>query len=167
MANINFYIVFIAALIPLAVGFIWYNPKVFGNTWMKASDMTPEKGKGANMPLVFGLTYVFSVLIAMILLSITIHQLHLYSIFASDPSIDDPNSEVRMIIAGFMEKYGTNFRTFKHGAFHGIVAGILFALPIMGINALFERRGFKYIAINTGYWIVSLALMGGVVCQFA
>jgi len=40
-------------------------------------------------------------------------------------------------------------------------------LPVMGVNALFERKGFKYIAINVGFWTVSLALMGGIICQWA
>jgi hypothetical protein len=31
---------------------------------MNASGMTEEKAKGANMPLVFGLTFVFSIFIA-------------------------------------------------------------------------------------------------------
>jgi hypothetical protein len=39
-------------------------------------------------------------------------------------------------------------------------------LPLIGINSLFERKSFKYIFIHTGYWIISLALMGGVLCQF-
>ena len=38
---------------------------------------------------------------------------------------------------------------------------------VIGINALFERKGFKYIAINAGYWILCLGLMGGVLCAFA
>jgi hypothetical protein len=29
-----------AALIPTVIGFLWYNPKVFGNAWMAAADMT-------------------------------------------------------------------------------------------------------------------------------
>ncbi len=48
----------LSALIPLVIGAMWYNPKVFGTAWMNASGITPEMGKGANMPLVFGLTYL-------------------------------------------------------------------------------------------------------------
>jgi hypothetical protein len=32
---------------------------------------------------------------------------------------------------------------------------------------LFERKGFRYIAINGGYWIISMALMGGIICAFS
>lgn len=56
------------------------------------------------------------------------------------------------------------FRTFKHGSFHGIIGAIFFALPILGINALFERRGAKYIFLHLGYWVITMALMGGVIC---
>ena len=59
------------------------------------------------------------------------------------------------------------FRNFSHGAIHGAIAGIGLALPMVTTNALFERKGFKYIAINSGYWIVCLILMGGFICQFA
>jgi hypothetical protein len=44
----------VAALVPMLIGFIWYNPKVLGNVWMKAADMTDEKVKGGNVPVIFG-----------------------------------------------------------------------------------------------------------------
>ncbi|WP_308224826.1 DUF1761 domain-containing protein [Flavobacterium sp. J372] len=36
----------------------------------------------------------------------------------------------------------------------------------MAINALFERKSAKYVLINAGYFIVSLAIMGGIICQW-
>lgn len=45
--KIDIVILLLAALVPLAVGNIWYNPKIgFGKAWLKASDMTEEKAKG-------------------------------------------------------------------------------------------------------------------------
>ena len=66
-----------------------------------------------------------------------------------------------------MGVYGNDFRTFKHGALHGTLTGVGIALPVVAINAMFEKRGFKYIAIHAGYWILTLLLMGGIICQFA
>lgn len=66
-----------------------------------------------------------------------------------------------------MDKYGNNFRTFKHGVFHGVISGIFLIFPLFAINAMFERKGFKYIFINSGYWLVSFALMGGIICAFS
>lgn len=164
--DFKWYIPFLAALLPLVLGFIWYNPKVFGKAWMKAADITEEKMKGSNMALIFGLTYVLSLMAAMSLASMTIHQMHILSIFQGDPGAKDPSSEIGKMLADFMAKYGHNFRTFKHGVFHGVLGGFFIALPIIGINGLFERKGFKYVAINAGFWIVSLGLMGGVICAF-
>lgn len=163
----NFLIIFLAALIPLVVGFVWYNPKVFGNAWMKASDMTDEKAKGANMALIFGLTFLFSFMLAFFLQVLVIHQIHVVALLTTQPDSANPNSEASLMLKKFMELFGTSYRTFKHGAFHGTISGLFLGLPIIGVNALFERRGFKYIAINVGYWMLSMALMGGVICGFS
>lgn len=160
----HFYIPFVVALIPLLIGFIWYNPKVFGKAWMKAADITEDKMKGANMAVMFGVTYLLSLFAAFGLIAITIHQTHLFSMMADEPGIQDSTSEAGMLFKTLIDKYGNNFRTFKHGAFHGVLMGLMLALPVLGINAIFERKSFKYIAINVGFWIVCLALMGGTIC---
>lgn len=164
--DLNFPIVFAAALIPLLVGFVYYHPKVFGTAWMKAAGMA-EDGAKPNMILVFGLTYLFSVMMSVALMSIVIHQLSIFSTVQGNPDLADPNSPLSLMLKDFMAKYGTNFRTFKHGALHGTIAAVFFALPVFGINSLFERKGWKYFLINLGYWVIALALMGGVICQFA
>jgi hypothetical protein len=166
MLQPNIVVILLAALVPLVVGFFWYNSKTFGTAWMKAADMNEEKMKGAKMPLIFGLTFLFSFFLSFIMQSIVIHQFHLYSIVMGDPDLKDPASELSILLKNFYEKYGGNFRTFKHGELHGTIAGVFFALPIITINALFVRKGFKYIAINSGYWIISLGLMGGIICAF-
>jgi hypothetical protein len=165
--KINFLVPLAAALIPMVVGMIWYNRKVFGNAWMKATGMTDENAKGANMVLIFGLTLLFSIFIAFSLTGIVIHQLGFAGLLTQQPDFSTPGSESSNFLNKMMEQYGTSYRTFKHGSLHGFLAGITLALPIIGINALFERRGFKYIAINAGYFIVCMALMGGVICAFA
>lgn len=58
---INWMAILVAAFIPTVIGFIWYNPKVLGNAWMQAAGMTEEKMKGANMPVIFGVSF-YSVL---------------------------------------------------------------------------------------------------------
>ena len=163
----NNYLLFaLTALIPLITGFIWYNPNVFGKAWMRASGMRQEDmGKG-KMGLIFLLTYIFSFMLAMIMTGLVIHQMSIFSVLANEPSMKDPNSELGRYVSDFMTRYGQNFRTFKHGAFHGVIMAFFIALPIIGIVSLFERKRFNYIAVHTGYWILTLALMGGVVCQF-
>lgn len=165
--DINWLVVLGAAVIPTITGMIWYNPKVMGTVWMEASGMTDEKVKGGNMPLIFGISFIMAFLLAVEMNFVVVHQNHFYSILMNEPGIMEPGSEMYLFAQDFMEKYGRNFRTFKHGLFHGIIAGILFAMPILATNALFERKGFKYIAVNCGYWIITIGLMGGVICQWA
>lgn len=156
--EINFLALLAAAFSALIIGAIWYNPKVFGTAWMKAADMTEEKMQGANMAKIFILAFIFAFLLAFALQFLTIHQTGALGMVGGDPSLAKPSFEA------FMADYGTAFRTFKHGALHGTIAGIFIALPILGTNALFERKGAKYIFINAGYWIVTMAIMGGIVC---
>lgn len=161
--QMNWTILLLTAIIPMVMGFIWYNPKVFGKSRMNATGLTEDKMKGANMALIFTLSYIFSFMFAMYLYAgVVIHQNHIYSIFANDQS-----TEATAYVKDFMDKYGNNFRTFKHGAFHGVLLGLLLILPVVATNAMFERRGFKYIAINVGYWTVCAALMGGMICAYA
>ena len=160
---INWIAIIVAALVPMVIGFIWYNPKVFGTAWMSAAGMTEEKIKGGNMPLIFGLSFVLSIMLAMSMIGLTIHQYGLFSILVDEPGFNDPNSDAAQYFASFMEQYGTDSRTFGHGAFHGFFAGLFIALPILGTNAMFERKGFKYIAVNAGYWIVTICIMGGII----
>ncbi|MFC5194231.1 MULTISPECIES: DUF1761 domain-containing protein [Bizionia] len=158
--DINFLAILVAALVPLIVGFFWYNPKTFGNAWMRESGLTSETLKGGNMFVIFVLTLLFSILIAFILQFLTIHQTGALGMIGGNVSEALPS------YTAFMNDYGLAFRTFKHGALHGCMAGVLFVFPILAITALFERKSWKYIFINSGYWIISLTIMGGIVCAW-
>ena len=60
---LNFYSILAATFVSLIVGFVWYNPKVFGTIWMNETGMTHEKARQSNMLKVFGLTIFYSFLI--------------------------------------------------------------------------------------------------------
>jgi hypothetical protein len=154
----NFYAVLVAALSSFVVGFIWYNPKVFGTIWMKESGMTEEKAKNGNMAKIFGLTFVFSFLLAFIMPALVIHQMGALGMVGGDPSKALPS------YTAFLADYGDAFRTFKHGALHGCMSGLFIALPIVAINGLFEQKSWRYIAITAGYWITILTVMGAIIC---
>lgn len=162
----NFTAIFVSALIPLIVGAIWYHPKVMGTLWMRLSGTTEEQIRSGNMVVIFAVTYLLSVLLAISMNYVVIHQAHVYSILAEEPGFMEEGSALMIWLNDFMDQYGNNFRTFKHGAFHGVLQAVFFALPIFGINALFERRAWGYIWLHLSYWVISLALMGGVLCAW-
>lgn len=160
----NWIAIIVAALVPTIIGFVWYNPKVLGNAWMQAAGMTEEKIKNANMGVIFGVSLVLSIMLAMSLMPVVIHQMAVDSLFLNAPGLDDPGSEISKLKEGVFASLGTAYRTWGHGAFHGVLLSIFTILPVMGTNALFERKGFKYIAINVGYWTITLAVMGAIIC---
>ncbi len=157
--NINFLALLLAALSTLVVGFIWYNPKVFGTIWMKESGMTEEKMKGSNMIMLFGLSIIYAFLMSFILQMLVIHQFGALGMVGGDASKALPSYEA------FMADYGTAFRTFKHGALHGFMTGLFLTLPVIGTNALYEKRSFKYVLISGGFWAVCFMIMGGIICM--
>lgn len=159
--EINFIAIIASSLVPIIIGFVWYNPKTLGTAWAKAAEVTDEKMKGANLGLIFGLSILFSFMLAFVLQSAVIHQFGLFSLLQNQPGMTEkPITNPDYL--NMMAKYGTNFRTYKHGALHGIIMGLFFVLPVLGINALFERKGFKYIAINVGFWTICLGIMGAI-----
>jgi len=133
MEHTNWFSMLIATLIPMIVGFVYYNPKVLGSAWMKSLGFTEEHMKKGNQPVIFGVSLIMSFFLAFVLLNFT----------------NDLGQE-------------GEFDTFGHGAWHGAFIGILIVMPVLVTNGLFELKNFKNLAINTAYWIISLTLMGGV-----
>ncbi len=166
MMSINYPIVFLAALVPMVVGFVWYNDKVMGKVWQKASGTTDEMIAGSNMLLILGLSYFFSCMLSMMMMSLVIHQFQVQSLFVSDPDFADPNSETNKYIVDFFDRFGDKHRTWSHGAVHGGFLATFVALPLIAINALFERRGYKYILVHWGYWLITMTIMGAILCDF-
>ncbi len=157
--NVNFLALLLASLSTLAVGFIWYNPKVFGTIWMKETGLTPEDGKDFNMLKIFGLSIVYAFLISFVLQMVTIHQFGALGMVGGDPSKALPSYNA------FMADYGTAYRTFKHGALHGFMTGLFMIFPVIGTGALYEQKSFKYVMVTSGFWIVCFTIMGGIICM--
>jgi hypothetical protein len=156
----NFLAVLVAALSSFVVGFIWYNPKVFGTIWMKEIGMTEEKAKTGNMAKIFGLTFLYSLMLAFIMPALTIHQMGAMGMIGGPDFI----TTAKPSYAAFLADYGDAFRTYKHGALHGFISGIFIALPIIAINGLFEQKSWKYMLIQAGYWTIIMTIMGSIIC---
>lgn len=63
-ALINWLAVIAAALSAFLVGGIWYSPALFANAWMVDSNLDPEVLKASNKGRAFGMTAVFSLIMA-------------------------------------------------------------------------------------------------------
>ncbi len=156
--EINFLAILVAAVVPLVLGFIWYNPSLFGTVWMRESGMTEEKMKGGNMALIFGVSFVMSLLLSFFTQFLVIHQFGAMGMVGAEVESALPSFQA------FMDDYGKAHRSFGHGALHGAFAGIFFVMPVMITNGLFERKTWKHMFINIGYWTLALTIMGAIVC---
>jgi hypothetical protein len=107
---------------------------------------------------IIALSLLFSFFISLMMQFFVIHQMGAFGMIGGDQATVLPS------YVAFMKDYGMAFRTFKHGALHGTMAGILFAFPLVAINAMFERKSWKYIFIHAGYWTLTLGIIGAILC---
>jgi hypothetical protein len=165
--NINFLAIFVASLVTFPIGFTWYHPKVMGSAWMKEIGATQESmSKDFNMTKTMILSFLCSFFIAFVINFMVVHQYSLFSLLQDIPEAMKPDAKIQLLLNGNDIAYGSMYRTFGHGLFHGLLAGLFFATPVVVQNALYERRSFKYITIHAGYWIISCALIGGIICAW-
>jgi len=66
MWEMNWIAVIGAAVAGFVIGGIWYGP-LFSKAWQAESGLSDESIKGANMPMIFGLTFVLNLVSSFIL----------------------------------------------------------------------------------------------------
>ena len=155
-----------AAAVPIAVGAIWYNPYLLGALWSNTAGIAKEKMTAGKLALTVILAYIGSYYVAMALGSIVIHQHGIYSMLAGEPEMKDKTSALATTVQGLIDKYGNNYRTFKHGAYHGYHAGLYIILPVLVIIGFMECKKISWILIHAAFWVICLALMGGIICAY-
>lgn len=151
----NILAILVAALVPMVLGFIWYGPLLFQKAWMQASGVTEEKIKATNMPVVLGISLVLAVILAFFTQFLVVHEMGVVGM--TEGQIEGETAQA------FLNEWGGKYRSFKHGFIHGAFAGIMFVFPVMATNGMFERKSWKLIFINSGYWILTLAIMGAII----
>ena len=98
----NWIAILVAALVPMAVGFVWYHKKVMGDAWMRETGLTEEKINGANMPMIYGLSLLFAIMLAMATPILCIHQMGVESALLN--AVNDPAraDAAKMIVDKFI-----------------------------------------------------------------
>ena len=133
MEEINWWSILLSSLTPFVIGYIYYHRLIFGKPWMNSIGMTEEKARQANIPLVFGLSFIMAFLISFYLIN-----------FNNGSGQEG------------------EFDNFGHGAIHGAFLSIFFIIPVFVMNGLFEQKSWKNMLLNAGYWLMTLSVMGGI-----
>jgi len=130
LSNINFLAVIAATLSTFVIGWLWYGP-LFGKSWMDAIGLTDEDLQQNSMAKIFGFAFVFELIMAF---------------------------NLAMFFYG--GGGGGSIITTVTGAFYGFLTGFGWIFFALAVNGLFERKSWRYIFINGGYWTISLTVMG-------
>jgi Protein of unknown function (DUF1761) len=64
MPHVNLIAVLLCGVASLVVGGLWYSPALFGKAWQRTAGLSDEQAKSGNMAMIFGLTFVLSVVAA-------------------------------------------------------------------------------------------------------
>src|SRR5680860_1051559 len=64
ISTLNWLAVIVAALSNFLIGGLWYSPVLFGKLWMKENNFSDDDLKKGNMAKIFGLTFLFSFVMA-------------------------------------------------------------------------------------------------------
>jgi len=167
MFQYNYAAPFVAALVPLILGSIYFNPAVFGKQWSAMTgvpmDNSPEMRK--KIPMIMLISYVVSVMAAIVVQGVVLHQSGLMSLLAPDSMNEGAQIGVTLNGAAITD-WADRYRTFQHGLLHGAILGVFLAFPMAATMGMYERKPWKLIFINSGYWVLSFALMGGIICAW-
>lgn len=123
--EIDWLAVTIGTVSTFVLGFIWYNPKVFGKAWQKAAGISDESmNDTSGMAKIFGTSFILNFIMALMI-----------SYFVREDA--DLNAAIR----------------------HALYIGIGLITTALGVNAMYERKGFLYILINGGYQTASVVII--------
>jgi hypothetical protein len=64
LSKLNWFAVIAAAAASFVIGGVWYSPILFGNVWMRETGLRDEELRKRNMGLIFGTSFVLSLVIA-------------------------------------------------------------------------------------------------------
>lgn len=59
MFEVTFLPIFIAAVLNVVLGMVWYHPKVFGTSWMNCLNMSPEQKEAGKKKMIVSTVIAF------------------------------------------------------------------------------------------------------------
>lgn len=125
--------VIVAAIAQMVIGFAWYSNSLFGKQWRAEMKMSDAE---ANAKWKDGMSKTMIMgLVTAALMAFVLSNL------------------ARTVTAG----------TMSSGAVLGFWMWLGFILPLQAGDVLWGRASQKLLMINSGYWLITLAVMGAIV----
>ncbi len=129
---INHWAVLVAAISDMLVGAIWYSPALFYKAWLKENGFTEEIVKKGNPAVIYGLTFVLSLVISYNL-----------AFFLGDAQTD----AMWGVTAGFLAGFGFSLSAF-------IIVGLFErrSFNYLAINSGYIIKAFVLKGLIIGAW---------------
>lgn len=138
MFPIDYLAVFVAAIVAMILGGLWYGP-VFGKPWMRMMGLTKESMKDMKMKpaTAMALGFVGALVMAYVLAQL----LSLAGTIYGDLSLSAVLQDAFLVWLGFIAP---------------VTLGVV----------IWEGKPWKLWLLNAGYYLVSLLLMGAIIASF-
>lgn len=120
----------VAVFAQMMIGYLWFHPAVMGKKWAEANGKSIEDMKPKNPGMVYGFTFLFTMLNTLFLMT----------------NVVGPGQE------------DIQFHRIKHGLFHALLFVLLVALPIIATPALHEGKTKSWIFVQVAYWFVRISV---------
>ncbi len=133
-AGIDYWAIFIAAVVGNVAGAVWY--WIFAKPWMAANGLTEQMIKGADGKPSSIAPYIIA-FVAQLIIAAT--------------------------LAGVIGHLGKGYVTLRNGLVSGALVWFGFVMTTMLVNHTFAMRKRALLLIDSGYWLLVLVLMGGII----
>ena len=155
--HLNLPIFFLICWLPLVLGYVWYN------IIMNRDHSSIEKTLIQRLMQVI-ILYILSIGFVFALMNLTIHQIGYYELFFTD--IMKGSAEAKSVTEAFLTEYGAKHRYFSHGVFHGVINGLTIPVPIIIGLTYLGYLDRQYLTKHITYWVVTCALVCGLLAEF-
>ena len=132
--SVNYVAIVVSAIILWVLGAIWYSPALFAKSWMEMVGIKKGEGKQSGMLLGMVSSFIGDLVLSFILA----HIIFWANAFGFAPSA----------------------LGFGNGCVLGVLVWIGFIAAPNLPQGIYEKRPFKLFAINGGYWLLGLFIVG-------
>ncbi len=131
--EVNLFTLLAAVVASMLIGYLWYSPMLFGKPWMKLMGISKEDMKGAKkgMTKMYTLSAVAAFVTAYVLFHVSV-----------------------------MSQKSFGYSPLDAGLSSAFWVWLGFVAPVQFTDVLFGGKKFHLFAINTGYQLASLLVMG-------
>ena len=136
MPDINYWAVLVGGVVAMIVGGLWYGP-LFGKAWMRGMGWDPDDAEQmARVKKAAGPAYFQMFILALVQTYVLAHIIWAYGLAL--PTVTGVSASLQ---SGFWIWLG-------------------FVLPIKYGDKLWGGKQFKYVAVDLGYYLVLLCVLG-------